>query len=98
VKEATVSMRVPSDKCFVVLPGQPRGRNVALCETGRIGVRVTGIDLGEVDEARAVVRGLNAALGVSPAIQREMVLCALHGWAPVHNTSVGMPVARGLLH
>jgi hypothetical protein len=28
------------DRCFVLLPGQPRGRNVAVCERGRLGARV----------------------------------------------------------
>lgn len=40
-----------------------------------------------------MVRGLNAALSISPAIQREIVSCALPGWAPVCNAPVGMTVA-----
>lgn len=69
------------ERCFVLMPGQPRGHNVAVCERGRIGVRMTGVDLGEADEAWITVNALNAALGVSPSAQREMVECALHGWS-----------------
>lgn len=86
----------PADRCFVVLPSQPRGRNVAVCERGRIGVRVTSVDLGETDKARQAVRELNAALGVSPAAQREMVSCALHGWARA-SLSIAVQAAPSVL-
>lgn len=91
-----MSFDSPSDRCFVFLPSQPRGRNVAVCERGRIGVQVTRVDLGETDQARQAVRELNASLGVSPAAQREMVSCALHGWSRASG-SIAMHAAPSVL-
>lgn len=85
-------------RCFMILPGQPRGRNVAVCERGQIGVKVTTVDLGDAEAARVTVRVLNAALGVSPAEQREMVSCALHGWARGAGMQFVRAPQRAVLH
>ena len=49
-------------RCHVVLPGLPAGANVAVCERGSHGVRITSIDLGGFSTARRLVRALNDAL------------------------------------
>ena len=43
-------------RCHVVLPGLPAGANVAVCERGTNGVRMTSIDLGAF---QAMGAGLN---------------------------------------
>ena len=50
-------------RCHVVLPGLPAGGNVAVCERGASGVRMTSIDLGGFSTARRLVRALNDTLG-----------------------------------
>ena len=54
-------------RCHAVLPGLPAGANVAVCERGTNGVRMTSIDLGGFSTARRLVRALNDALGIDAA-------------------------------
>ena len=67
-------------RCHVVLPGLPAGANVAVCERGSHGVRITGIDLGGFSKARRMVRALNDALGIDAAAEHAMLVGCLRGW------------------
>jgi hypothetical protein len=66
--------------CHVVIPGLPRGANVAVCVRGRGGVRLTGLDLGDGAEARQAVRAMNQAAGVSAVAEHAMLAGAMLGW------------------
>ena len=67
-------------RCYVVLPGLPAGTNVAVCERGSDGVRITSIDLGGFSTARRLVRALNDALGIDAAAEHAMLVGCLRGW------------------
>ena len=67
-------------RCHVVLPGLPAGANVAVCERGSHGVRITSIDLGGFSTARRLVRALNDALGIDAAAEHAMLVGCLRGW------------------
>ena len=67
-------------RCHVVLPGLPAGANVAVCERGTHGVRMTSIDLGGFPTARRLVRALNNALGIDAAAEHAMLVGCLRGW------------------
>ena len=67
-------------RCHVVLPGLPAGANVAVCERGTNGVRMTSIDLGGFSTARRLVRALNDALGIDAAAEHAMLVGCLRGW------------------
>lgn len=79
IKESAAHGQVP-DGCFVVITGLPPGRNVAIARRGRFGVHVTSIDFGGDTMARAAVRILNEANGVSAAVERAMLAGAILGW------------------
>ena len=64
-------------RCHVVLPGLPAGANVAVCERGSHGVRITSIDLGGFSTARRLVRALNDALGIDAAAEHAMLVGCL---------------------
>ncbi|WP_295638315.1 hypothetical protein [uncultured Methylibium sp.] len=66
--------------CYAVLPGLPAGGNIALCVRGEEGVRLTRMDLGETQRARAIVRAFNASLGIGAAVERAMLAGCLFGW------------------
>ncbi len=66
--------------CFVVVAGQPPGANVAIARRGRRGVEVTSIDFGDGAMARAAVRVVNEANGISAAVERAMLAGAMFGW------------------
>lgn len=66
--------------CFVVVAGQPPGANVAIARRGRRGVEVTSIDFGDDTMARAAVRVVNEANGISAAVERAMLAGAMFGW------------------
>lgn len=68
-------------RCHVVLPGLPAGANVAVCERGSHGVRITSIDLGGFSTARRLVRALNDALGIDAAAEHAMLVGCLRGWS-----------------
>lgn len=68
-------------RCHVVLPGLPAGANVAVCERGTNGVRMTSIDLGGFATARRLVRALNDALGIDAAAEHAMLAGSLVGWS-----------------
>lgn len=68
-------------RCHVVLPGLPAGANVAGCEFGASGVRMTSIDLGCFSTARRLVRALNEALGIDAAAEHTMLVGCLRGWS-----------------
>ena len=68
-------------RCHVVLPGLPAGVNVAVCERGTNGVRMTSIDLGGFATARRLVRALNDALGIDAAAEHAMLVGCLRGWS-----------------
>jgi hypothetical protein len=70
-------------RCHVVLPGLPAGANVAVCERGTHGVRLTTIDLGEFAAARRLVRALNDALGIDAAAEHAMLIGCLRRWDSV---------------
>jgi hypothetical protein len=74
-------------RCHVVLPGLPVGANVAVCERGTNGVRMTNIDLGGFSTARRVIRALNDALGIDAAAEHAMLVGCLRGW----NSEVAGP-------
>ena len=63
-----------------VLPGRPAGANVAACERGSHGVRITSIDLGGFSTARRLVRALNDAHGIDAAAEHAMLVGCLRGW------------------
>jgi hypothetical protein len=67
-------------RCHVVLPGLPAGANVAVCERGTNGVRMTSIDLGAFSTARRLVRALNATLGIDAVAEHAMLVGCLRGW------------------
>lgn len=68
-------------RCHVVLPGLPAGGNVAVCERGASGVRMTSIDLGGFSTARRLVRALNDTLGIDAAAEHAMLVGCLRGWS-----------------
>jgi len=68
-------------RCHVVLPGLPAGANVAVCERGASGVRITSIDLGGFSTARRLVRALNDTLGIDAAAEHAMLVGCLRGWS-----------------
>ncbi len=68
-------------RCHVVLPGLPAGANVAVCERGTQGVRMTSIDLGGFSTARRLVRALNDTLGIDAAAEHAMLVGCLRGWS-----------------
>ena len=68
-------------RCHVVLPGLPAGANVAVCELGTSGVRMTSIDLGCFSTARRLVRALNGSLGIPAAAEHAMLVGCLRGWS-----------------
>ena len=68
-------------RCHVVLPGLPAGANVAVCERGNHGVRITSIDLGGFSTARRLVRALNDTLGIDAAAEHAMLVGCLRGWS-----------------
>jgi hypothetical protein len=74
-------------RCHVVLPGLPAGANVAVCERGSHGVRITSIDLGGFSTARRLVRALNDTLGIDAAAEHAMLVGCLRGW----NSEVAGP-------
>ncbi len=67
-------------RCHVVLPGLPAGANVAICERGTHGVRMTTVDLGDFCAARRLVRALNDALGIDAAAEHAMLVGCLRSW------------------
>ena len=67
-------------RCHVVLPGLPAGANVAVCERGTDGVRMTSIDLGGFSAARRLVRALNDILGIDAGAEHAMLVGCLRGW------------------
>jgi 2-keto-3-deoxy-galactonokinase len=67
-------------RCHVVVPGLPRGHNVAIVERGVDGVRFTSLDFGDCRLAPLMVRALNALGEISPRAERAMLLGAFLGW------------------
>ena len=67
-------------RCHVVLPGLPAGANVAVCERGSHGVRITSIDLGGFSGARRLVRAINDSIGIDAAAEHAMLVGCLRGW------------------
>ena len=67
-------------RCHVVLPGLPTGGNIAICVRGERGVRLTGLNFGGTEEARAIVRAINASLGIGVAAEQAMMAGCLFGW------------------
>ena len=66
--------------CYAVLPGLPAGGNIAICVRGEEGVRLTRMDMGETQRARAIVRSFNASMGIGAAAERAMLAGCLFGW------------------
>ena len=66
--------------CYAVLPGLPAGGNIAICVRGEEGVRLTRMDMGETQRARAIVRAFNASMGIGAAAERAMLAGCLFGW------------------
>jgi len=67
-------------RCHVVLPGLPAGANVAVCERGSHGVRITCIDLAVFSTERRLVRALNGALGIDAVAEHAMLVGCLRVW------------------
>ena len=84
-------------RCHVVLPGLPAGANVAVCERGSHGVRITSIDLGGFSTARRLVRALNDALGIDAAAEHAMLVGCLRGWSGVTCPEFPRAGARGFM-
>lgn len=83
-------------RCHVVLPGLPAGANVAVCERGASGVRITSIDLGGFSTARRLVRALNDTLGIDAAAEHAMLVGCLRGWSRgVASPELPRAAARG---
>lgn len=66
--------------CFVVIAGLAPGANVAIARRGRLGVEVTSMNFGNEKMARAAVRAVNDANGVSAIVERAMLAGAMFGW------------------
>ena len=64
LKTSGADGRLP-ECCFVVIAGLAPGANVAIARRGRRGVEVTSIDFGDGAMARAAVRVVNEANGIS---------------------------------
>ena len=67
-------------RCHVVLPRLPAGGNIAVCVRGERGVRLTGLNFGGTEEARAIVRAINASLGIGAVAEQAMLAGCLLGW------------------
>ena len=67
-------------QCHVVIPGLPAGCNVAICIRGRPGVTLTTLNFGETRAARAAVRAMNRAVGVSAVAEHAMLAGAMLAW------------------
>ena len=68
------------ESCYVVIAGLAPGGNVAIARRGRLGVEVTSMNFGNEKMARAAVRVVNQANGVSAAVERTMLAGAMFGW------------------
>jgi hypothetical protein len=79
-----VTDRLP-ERCFVVLPGVPKGQNVFVCVRGEFGVQATRMDFGDYEAATRVVHELNNALGIGPMAVRAMLVGCLTGWNSVQR-------------
>ena len=79
LKTSGADGRLP-ECCFVVIAGLAPGANVAIARRGRRGVEVTSIDFGDDTMARAAVRVVNEANGISAAVERAMLAGAMFGW------------------
>lgn len=66
--------------CYAVLPGLPAGGNIAICVRGEEGVRLTRMEMGATQRARAIVRAFNESLGIGAAAERAMLAGCLFGW------------------
>ena len=88
------------ERCHTVLPGLPAGGNVALCVRGESGVRLTALDLGPSNDASAVVRALNASLGIDVEQEKAMLAGCLFGWESFWfaRSSISAHAAPSLLH
>ncbi len=71
--------RLP-ESCFVVIAGPAPDGNVAIARRGRLGVEVTSMNFGNEKMARAAVRVVNEANGISAAVERAMLAGAMFGW------------------
>lgn len=71
--------RLP-ESCFVVVAGLAPGANVAIARRGRNGVEVTSMNFGDEQMARAAVRVVNEANGISAAVEGAMLAGAMFGW------------------
>lgn len=90
--------RLP-ERCFVVLPGVPKGQNVFVCVRGELGVQATRLDFGDYGAATRVVRELNEALGVRPTAERAMLVGCLVGWSGDQiELYGGHRLTSGMLH
>jgi hypothetical protein len=79
LRTSGTDQRLP-ESCFVVIAGLAPGANVAIARRGRRGVEVTSINFGDDTMARAAVRVVNEANGISVAVERAMLVGAMFGW------------------
>lgn len=66
--------------CHVVIPGLQPGANVALATYGLEGLVFTKLNFGETHAARAAIRILNAANGISAVEEHAMLAGSMFGW------------------
>jgi hypothetical protein len=76
-------------RCHVAIPGLPLGANVAVCVSGRDGVRMT-LDFGGTCQARTAVRVMNRVARVSTLAERAMLAGAMLGWHCVVTDGVSV--------
>lgn len=78
--ESQIGPAALPQRCHVVVPGLPAGANVGVCVRGRAGLILTGLNLGACRQARAAVRAMNAAIGVTAVAEHAMLAGAMLGW------------------
>jgi hypothetical protein len=82
-------------ECLVYVPGMPPGRNVGLARRGVDGVCLQRVPAFGEGLARAYVRVMNSARGVTPAQCFAMFVGSMRGWEhPKANPAVVEALAR----
>ncbi|HEU0203201.1 MAG TPA: hypothetical protein VFR86_22555 [Burkholderiaceae bacterium] len=89
-----VSAGLPAE-CLVYVPGLPPGRNVGVARRGVDGVCLQRMPAFKEGLARAYVRVMNNARGVTPAQSFAMFVGSMRGWEhPKADPAVVEALAR----
>lgn len=69
------------EACYVVIPGNQKGKRIGIVKFNEIGYYPTNYDHHEtVDQCEDHVRLINESLGVSPEIEEAMLSGSMFGW------------------